>query len=510
MLKYFICVLIFSGIIFSQSIVTSKLSIGSKKEQITAYKKSGIYFISVNDLSEKFSLKSFYNTVNQKIELKFSNYSLKITAKNPFIILINKLNNESKVLQLPVSTFILDKQLFVPFEYSKDLFAKCFGNDLIFEAQEENAAIQTNQQQLKNNDEENKLDLNKINFTIDEKANGTLLSLTSPNKIYSINHSISKDIINLKLTDVNFETENFNQSFSKGLIKELIAKNIKNNFEIQIALRKNYAAYEVIQNDENHVLVTIHNKKFEKKNAIDSKKNKWNFDVIVIDAGHGGKDFGAVGINHTIEKEINLSVALKLGKLITENIKDLKVVYTRSNDSFVELYKRGKIANEHNGKLFISIHCNSVPKKIESPNGYEFYLLRPGRTEDAIAIAERENSVIEYEAEPNRYQKLTDENFILVSMAHSSYMKYSEKFSELLDKNFNQKVSIASKGIKQAGFYVLVGASMPSVLIECGYVTNKKDSDYLKSKTGQAEIAEAIFNSIKNFKSYYDSIIEAE
>jgi N-acetylmuramoyl-L-alanine amidase len=191
-------------------------------------------------------------------------------------------------------------------------------------------------------------------------------------------------------------------------------------------------------------------------------------------------------------------------------MKDVKVVYTRSNDTFVELYKRGKIANEKGGKLFISIHCNSTPKRPTDASGFEVYLLRPGRTQEAIQIAARENGVIQYEDNPKRYEKLTDENFILVSMAHSSYMKYSEKFSDLLDKQFSKNLEFGSRGIKQAGFYVLVGASMPSVLIETGFLTNRKDAAYLKSENGQMKIAESILGAINKYKDYYQQFMLSE
>ena len=138
------------------------------------------------------------------------------------------------------------------------------------------------------------------------------------------------------------------------------------------------------------------------------------------------------------------------------------------------------------------------------------FTLRPGRTKEAIAIAERENSVIQYEDNPKRYEKLTDENFILVSMAHAAYMRYSEKFSELVDKNYSVETNIPSRGVKQAGFYVLVGASMPSVLIETGFISNRHDANYISSSKGQKDIAKAIFNSIKNYKKYYESTMETE
>ena len=205
-----------------------------------------------------------------------------------------------------------------------------------------------------------------------------------------------------------------------------------------------------------------------------------------------------------------IAVALKLGELIKKNMQDVKVVYTRSGDYFVELYKRGKIANEKNGKLFISIHCNAAPKKKRDPNGFEVYLLRPGRTEEAIGIAERENKVIEYEDDPTRYQKLTDENFILVSMAHSASMKYSEKFADMVHRQFKQNLALTPRGVKQAGFYVLVGASMPSVLIETGYVSNPQDASFIKSEKGQLQLARSIVSAIKSFKSYYDKVIDSE
>jgi len=171
---------------------------------------------------------------------------------------------------------------------------------------------------------------------------------------------------------------------------------------------------------------------------------------------------------------------------------------------------RGKIANENNGKLFISIHCNSTPKKPSNANGFEVYLLRPGRTKEAISIAEFENSVIQFEENPNRYEKLTDENFILVSMAHSSYMKYSERFAEYLHKEFDQHPTLSSRGVKQAGFYVLVGASMPSVLIESGFLSNTNDAKHLSTSTGQQKFAEYVFNGIKKYRESYELEMQDE
>ena len=294
------------------------------------------------------------------------------------------------------------------------------------------------------------------------------------------------------------------------LVQSIQTRNVGPDTELIFKVGDEYSTNEVMNSPgSNDILITIHNKVFS-NTGTNKHIEKWNFDVVVIDAGHGGKDPGAIGIDKIKEKEITLAVALNLGELLKKEMPDVKVIYTRKNDSFIDLYKRGKIANENNGKLFISIHCNSTKKKPSDANGTEVYLLRPGRTAEAIEIAETENSVIEYEENPDRYEKLTDENFILVSMAHSSYMKYSEKFAELLDKEFDTNLELNTRGVKQAGFYVLVGASMPSVLIETGFISNKNDAKFLKSKTGQQQLAESIFSTIKTYRSYYEKEMEAE
>jgi N-acetylmuramoyl-L-alanine amidase len=232
-------------------------------------------------------------------------------------------------------------------------------------------------------------------------------------------------------------------------------------------------------------------------------------DAIVIDAGHGGKDPGTIGVSGTYEKNITLGVAQKLGQLIEKNMSGVKVVYTRKTDKFLELYRRTQIANEAEGKLFISIHCNSMARKPSRANGFEIYLLRPGLTQEAIEIAARENDVIQLEeGYEDRYRKLTEEEFIIVTMAQSAYVKQSELFAESASRSMAKNLRMKNGGVKQAGFYVLVGASMPNVLVELGYLSNKKEEQYLRSQKGQNKMAEAIFYGIKDYKVKYEKALK--
>lgn len=506
--------------LFPQEYKDIDIAIGNQQKKLSAYYKGNIAFVSTNEMAQAFGVNHFYNPSNKKIDLKFDNYVLKITAKNPFVVLTSKSGKESESYQLPLTTLLMKGEVFIPLHYSSILLEKCFEKKINFSAsagyiaKTEKPLVETPfvKPEIKTETPiATAFPPVDVKISIDEKANGTLITIKPDKKVSKVEHQIRNDTLRILFTNAGLDKNKIQGTSLKGLVKGVDVSTVSLGTVLNIALKKDYATYDLITDGGKDILVSVHNKKFERKDSkAEIKKDRWLFDVVVIDPGHGGKDYGAIGVGNTIEKEINLAIALKLGDMIKENLKDVKVVYTRKDDTFVELYKRGKIANENNGKLFISIHCNSAPKKNSTPNGFEVYLLRPGRTDEAIAIAEFENSVIQLEDNPNRYEKLTDENFILVSMAHSSYMKYSEKFAGLLDNHVRQNLKINSRGVKQAGFYVLVGASMPSVLVEAGFLSNKNDAEYLKSTRGQYDIAEAVFNAVKSFKFYYDTVIESD
>ena len=234
------------------------------------------------------------------------------------------------------------------------------------------------------------------------------------------------------------------------------------------------------------------------------KHPKPKLDVIVIDPGHGGKDAGSVGPGGYYEKKAALGIALKLGALVEKHLDGVKVVYTRKDDRFVELYKRGQIANKYKGKLFISIHANSTPQKPSKASGFETYILRPGKTDAAINVAARENAVVKYESDKERYANLSDIDFILTSMQRSQDVRYSEKFAGYVQQELGKQLNIRNRGVSQAGFLVLIGAAMPNVLIETAFISNPDEEDLLKSSVGQLSYARGIFNAIKKYKAHYE------
>jgi N-acetylmuramoyl-L-alanine amidase len=515
---FYILFLFYAVNIFSQPFGNITVITEKGMENIPSYNREKTIYFSVKDFAEATAINYFYNKKNGKIELKFEDYLLKITAKNPYFVITERTTGKQQIYQLPTSSYIFDDRIYIPLLFSIDPIAKAWGKRLTFSSPDK--LVVGDQTEIKDvqffpddqtEETYTSTSFNITGLTISERANGTLITVHSNKRIPSY-YSVHKDgVLKIIFRQVNADITKTIRKNLSGLIKEIDVKNVGPDTEFKFTVGEEYSTNEVMNAEGNNdILITIHNKIFTKAEDEQKTREKWNFDVIVIDPGHGGKDPGAIGLNKVKEKDINLQVGLKLGKLIEEEMKDVKIVYTRKTDRFIDLYKRGKLANENDGKLFVSIHCNSLRKKPSDANGIEVYLLRPGRTKEAISIAERENSVIEYEDDPTRYEQLTDENFILVSMAHSSFMKYSESFADMLNSQFKNNTKLKARGVKQAGFYVLVGASMPSVLIETGFISNKKDIKYLKSSSGQNQLAEAILEAIKEYRQYYEKQMEAE
>ncbi|WP_165040470.1 N-acetylmuramoyl-L-alanine amidase [Dysgonomonas sp. ZJ709] len=231
--------------------------------------------------------------------------------------------------------------------------------------------------------------------------------------------------------------------------------------------------------------------------------------VVVIDAGHGGKDGGAVRASYK-EKSINLGVALALGQLIEKNYKDVKVVYTRKSDVFVDLDRRAEIANKAKANLFISIHTNSTAAKTTSASGADTYILGLARSEENLEVAKRENSVIlledDYTTKYEGFDPNSPESNIIFEFMTNKYMEQSLQFASFVQSDFKNVAKRNDRGVRQAGFLVLRKTSTPSVLIELGFINNIEESRYLASSVGQKNMATAIYSGFKKYKRNFDKM----
>jgi N-acetylmuramoyl-L-alanine amidase len=223
--------------------------------------------------------------------------------------------------------------------------------------------------------------------------------------------------------------------------------------------------------------------------------------TVVIDAGHGGHDTGAIGLAHgTREKDLNLSVAQQLAQKISNKYPEVKVLLTRSTDVFLPLQKRADIANKNYADLFISIHTNAAENK--NACGAETFILGTDRMEDNLDVAMRENAVMKMEDDQTVYQGFDPnsiESYILFELMQNQYMDNSLAFAELVQSQFVGTLKRANRGVRQAAFWVLLKSACPSVLIEMGFLSNAEEEQWLASTEGKTGIVNGIFDAFEKF-----------
>jgi N-acetylmuramoyl-L-alanine amidase len=228
--------------------------------------------------------------------------------------------------------------------------------------------------------------------------------------------------------------------------------------------------------------------------------------VIVIDAGHGGKDPGALG-TFSREKDINLAIALKTGEYIERNIRNVTVIYTRKDDSTVELYDRPKIANKANADLFISIHTNSTTSR--KVMGAETWIMGHAKDQANLEVAMNENAVMlledDYSKKYEGFDPKSSESYIMFTLTQKVFQDQSTDLATKIQQQFRERVNRNDRDVKQAGFWVLYKTKMPSVLVETGFITNPTEEKYLNSKEGQDYLASSIFRACRDYLNTIDS-----
>lgn len=230
------------------------------------------------------------------------------------------------------------------------------------------------------------------------------------------------------------------------------------------------------------------------------KYNTFPFDVIVIDAGHGGKDNGT-SYGKIKEKNITLEISRKIKNILKQINPQMQVVLTRDSDVFIPLHKRIEKAHEVNAKLFISIHCNSYIND-SSVNGTEVYTLGTTDSDDNLEVAYRENASVllenDYDDNYEWHDPSSIEAYIFLATVQNVYIDSSIKIAKKIGENINKLAKLKNRGIKQSGFVILKQTAMPSILIETGFLSNKRDRQRLISEKGQSKIAESIAYAISS------------
>jgi N-acetylmuramoyl-L-alanine amidase len=488
---------------------------------IQLVREEGVPYGAIDELGRLLGLPVAYDNAREKLLLTLPACRLSFSARNSFVAVADpKSGALQSVFHLPQEVRRTAGAFFASLPALAQLLTGAWDQPVTYDARTALLRVGENGTgDAEHRDMAAAYDI--TGCSVESRKNGTLIRIHAKRDLKNFESTLTAngDLL-VSIPNATADAAGIGQTPTGGEIERISVEKKNRGVQILFSLGGDVESSDITKDPSTHDLIvalyraanvdSIYAAEMQsRKKKIDQKKARWKLDTIVLDAGHGGKDPGTIGVTGVKEKNVALGIVLKLGKLIQSGMKGVRVVYTRSTDTFIELYRRGQMANEDAGKLFISIHCNATPQKPSNAHGFEVYLLRPGRTDEAIRVAELENSVVRLEKDyEKRYAKLTNENFILINMAQSSYMKYSERFAELLQTGVREKGSMKSNGVKQAGFYVLVGASMPSVLIETGYLSNAKEEKALASQAGQQHLAELILRALQTYIREYDKTLE--
>jgi N-acetylmuramoyl-L-alanine amidase len=476
---------------------------------VTLPETGNFQFVALGDLAEFLDLRTFYSEKARKVILYVGGSELKITAMNPFVQIDNRM------VQLPVETRYANGDILVPLQYFVGLVRPLYPNrwpaELDFSKSENTNSsklapvVATTPEPAPADPKEPSTNISKI--LVEEKANGTLIRIQTayPFNRKQVSTRVSRQWLYIDVVGGSVDTGAVRHTRPAGIVQRVVPVQTGAVTQISCQLKEEIEQKRIIVSGQgNEILIslpTLDQLSTEVLRNLERERRKWLIDTIVLDPGHGGHDPGAIGPNGVKEKDVALAIAKRVKRLLEKSL-DARVVMTRDNDRFVPLKDRTQFANSEQGKIFISIHCNS--NRSRRVTGATTYFLGPAKTEEALEVARRENSVINYEADSSAYAGLGAEGFILRALAQNSFNRESEDFAAMVQEELSGNTKLADRGVKQAGYYVLIGASMPNILVETAFISNQREEAMLNDANFQQNIAEAIFNSIKKFKEKYE------
>ena len=465
-----------------------------RQEALRTFFRGNVEYLNGRELAAVFSANTYVNEEVNKLVLHFRDGEVKITAFSSFVVV------DERAFQLPLPTYFDGKEYYLP---ARAIFSVMGATVLpgarYDEARRTFIGPATDAA------------FNIYAARIESKQNGTLIRVKTSQEFDTRNivrYITDNGWLVVQVPGGLVDTLALDRSILGGIIRRARGRQLEKSAELWFKLTDKVSLPEVSQEDGAAELhIAIRNPTRSNNDRTKEMREQWYLDTIVIDAGHGGIDGGTVGRSDLMEKTVTLDIALRLGRLLKRKT-NMKVIYTRDEDVFIPLWQRTKIANESGGKLFISIHVNGV--KNRAAHGFETWLLAPANTQEAIEVARLENSVIALEESNHPYEEFSDEALILSTMAQSTWMKESEALAALIQEHLSRHLDAPNRGVKQGGFLVLIGATMPNVLVELGFISNRIEEQKLAQNEYRQRIAEGIFSAIVEFKQKYEGTMLAE
>lgn len=448
----------------------------------------GIPYVAIDDLARALNAGIFHSSKVPKVVLTFDGAEVILTAWNPFVII------DDRAFQLMGDVIVDGFEFWAPMDQFLTLLGQQFPDRLRYDKDERVVVVRH-------------VGANILAVETEDKVNGVLLRIYTA-RAFSEKHVSTRfshgwlyvDIYGGKVDSTRLRTENGSKH-----VRQIVPLQLGKTAQISFRLKTNVSQRKVYVRDAPpQILVSLRTTEALSEDVLEAlrrERQKWIIDKVVIDPGHGGHDPGAIGRHGTREKDVTLAIAKRLKRYLEREV-GVKVYLTREDDRFVPLRDRAKFANKVGAKLFISIHANA--NRSRRVGGVSTYFLGPAKTEEAREVARLENSAIRYEDDIHAYEDLEDENFILAAIAQNAFHQESQDLAALIQQNLARLTGIEDRGVKQAGYYVLIGASMPNVLVETAFISNPNEERLLRNRDFQDKVARAIAKGIKEFKSRYE------
>ena len=489
MKNLFIIILVMAAAGFARADINASWPARNKHAGLAELERNKVKYVSISDAAKFLDSENDVNVRRGTGIMRLTNGDLNYTIFSPYIMVGDKSYN------IRYDVIFHDGDFYAPIEYLALVIDRLLPENFVYLPAENLIRITPTAYNIKE-------------LTAQQKLNGLLIEVL-------ITEELKFDVVKtddywliITLYGGQIDTSFFNGRRPVKAIYDTKAYQFDNSAQLSVRLRpKDFTFVSKLRENPLRIQVMVKGEGFadtvlayapEQGHMRDNK-----IDVIVIDPGHGGDDLGAVGPSGTKEKDINLQVSKKLQSILED--RGFDVILSRDSDRFVSLADRTRIANEAGADIFISIHANSSERN-KKARGYISFFLSDAKTDQARAAAALENSSIQFETPESRKDYVSDIDFILLDMVQSEFLQESSELAAMIEQNIQNQTAIESRGVDQAGFFVLNKAYMPSVLVETAFISNKDDEKLLKNGKVQQDIAVAIADAITSFKAKYEAM----
>jgi len=464
-----------------------KVQFSGGLEKINSFDSNDITYFSLSKLVDLFGERISWDITGYSARYEAEGHKALFYLNSPYISIDDTVKN----ITYPVET--RDGNLYLPAQTFLPMFDLIRPEQIMWDGRTKIIRV--------NSDWYNISDV-----SLSAKANGLLIEifLTEPRN-YEIYQS-EGDWLNVTIPDGKVNVRQVLSRRASKYLRDINAFQFEASAQISFRLKQKIGPYtHKFQANPPRIQISLRDttvmpvQSSVEKVGPDEKINK-----IIIDAGHGGKDYGAIGLDKTREKKIVLDIAKRLAKLIRKE-KIFQAVMTREKDDYVSLERRASIANKNEGDIFVSIHANASTNR--AARGFQVFFLAPAKNDEARAAAQLENATFMAEKNEAANEEIDDLSLILSDMIQTEFQVESADLAGMIDREFRKNLSRKTKarGIDQAGFIVLNQVYMPSILVEAAFLTNKSDEKLLDSKSYRQDVAEAIYAGLKRFKAKYES-----